>query len=151
MAEHPIQGMMDTTLQKIREMVGASTVVGDPIVSAGITIIPITKVSYGFASGGSDFPSKSDKELFGGGGGAGVSVSPVAFIVINDGEVKLLQIDNDRNTTDKVIGMVPDLVSQISSLVSGNKKNKKNAGDSASPIASTATDSADSQDDTDAQ
>ncbi|MDR1002356.1 MAG: GerW family sporulation protein [Oscillospiraceae bacterium] len=117
MAEHPIQGMMNTTLQNIREMVDSSTVIGDPIVCGNTTIIPVSKVSYGFASGGSDFPSKSDKELFGGGGGAGITVNPVAFLVVSDGDVKLLQINPNQNTADRVIGLVPDLVDKITGLI----------------------------------
>lgn len=125
MAEHPIQGMMDTTLEKIREMVDASTVIGEPIISGDATIIPVSKITYGFASGGSDFPSKSDRELFGGGGGAGVTVSPVAFLVINRGEVKLMQINPEQNTADRMVGMVPELVDKVSSIIADKKEQKK--------------------------
>ena len=124
MAEHPIQGMMDTTLERIRQMVDASTVIGDPIVTGETTIIPVSKISYGFASGGSDFPTKQDKDCCGGGGGAGVTVSPVAFLVISGGGVQLLHVDTDRSSVDKLVGMIPDVVDKVSGMVSSSKRKK---------------------------
>ena len=122
---HPIKGMMDTTLSKIKEMVDVSTIIGEPIVNGDTTIIPISKMSYGFASGGSDFDGKSGHRCFGGGGGAGVTVQPVAFLVITPANVRLLQIDNNMNSLDKAVGMIPNLVDQVSSLLAG-VKDKKN-------------------------
>ena len=122
---HPIKGMMDTTLSKIKEMVDVSTIIGDPIVKGDITIIPISKMSYGFASGGSDFDGKSGHRCFGGGRGAGVTVQPVAFLVITPTIVRLLQIDNNMNSLDKAVGMIPNLVDQVSSLLAGVKDKKK--------------------------
>ena len=121
---HPIKGMMDTTLSKIKEMVDVSTIVGEPIVNGNTTIIPISKMSYGFASGGSDFDGKSGHRCFGGGGGAGVTVQPVAFLVITPTNVRLLQIDNNMNSLDKAVGMIPNLVDQVSSLLAGVKEKK---------------------------
>ena len=126
MSEHPIEGMMGTTLEKIKQMVDVNSIIGDPITTPdGTVIIPVSKVSYGFASGGSDFPTKSPaaKELFGGGTGAGISIHPVAFLTISNGNVHLLQIDPYNNTADRIIGMVPDVVDKISSMV--NKKDEK--------------------------
>lgn len=135
MSEHPIEGMMNTTLEKIKEMVDINTIVGDPITSPdGSIIIPVSKISYGFASGGSDFPTKvqSDKEFFGGGTGAGVSISPVAFITICNGSVKMLQIDPYNNSADRIIGMFPEVVDKISCMLNGKngKKSKQGAGSS---------------------
>ena len=124
-AVHPIKGMMDTTLSKIKEMVDVSTIIGEPIVNGDTTIIPISKMSYGFASGGSDFDGKSGHRCFGGGGGAGVTVQPVAFLVITPTNVRLLQIDNNMNSLDKAVGMIPNLVDQVSSLLAGVKDRKK--------------------------
>lgn len=124
-AVHPIKGLMDTTLSKIKEMVDVSTIIGEPIVNGEITIIPISKMSYGFASGGSDFDGKSGHRCFGGGGGAGVTVQPVAFLVITPTIVRLLQIDNNMNSLDKAVGMIPNLVDQVSSLLAGVKDKKK--------------------------
>ena len=122
---HPVKGMMDTTLSKIKEMVDVSTIIGDPIISGDTTIIPISKMSYGFASGGSDFDGKSGHRCFGGGGGAGVTVQPVAFLVINGSSVRLLQIDNNMNSLDKAVGMIPNLVDQVSGMLAGVKDKKK--------------------------
>ena len=124
--EHPINELMGVTMEKIREMVDVNTIVGTPITCAdGATIIPISKVSYGFASGGSDLPSKVEKELFGGGSGAGISIQPVAFLVILNGEVKLLQLSIDASTPNALINMVPDMMEKISGYMSS--RNEKNA------------------------
>lgn len=124
-AAHPIKGMMDTTLSKIKDMVDVSTIIGDPIVSGSTTIIPISKMSYGFASGGSDFDGKAGHRCFGGGGGAGVTVQPVAFLVISGSNVRLLQIDNHMNSLDKAVGMIPNLVDKVSDLLAGVSKDKE--------------------------
>ena len=80
-------GILATTIEKVRQLVDVSTIVGEPIkLSEEITVIPVSKVTYGFASGGADFPSKSNQELFGGGGGAGITINPVAFLIRRDGE-----------------------------------------------------------------
>ena len=83
MSENSIKSIMDVTMDKLRAMVDANTIIGDPIVVDGVTLIPVSKVSFGLATGGSDFPSKTQSGLFGGGGGAGVTVSPVAFIAVS--------------------------------------------------------------------
>lgn len=115
--EHPIKGLMDTTLDKIRAMVDSNTIIGTPIHTAdGTMIVPVSKMSFGFASGGSDFPSKTNKDLFGGGGGAGVSVTPVAFLVVKDGNVRMMQLADTANTVDRAIGMLPDVVDKITEL-----------------------------------
>lgn len=113
MAEHPINNLMQNTLEKIKELVDASTVVGDPIVCGGATIIPVSKISYGFASGGSDLPAKKQGEFFGGGGGAGATVAPVGFIVITANDVKLLQVDEHRDSAGKLIDMMPGLIDKV--------------------------------------
>lgn len=141
MAEHPIEGMMDTTLEKIKQMVDANSVVGQPIVSAdGTTIIPISKISYGFASGGSDIPAKSqpEKQFFGGGTGAGVTVHPVAFLTISGGDVRILRVDPGSSAADRIIEMAPELIHKVSSLI-----NNKKAGNSAQPEAGKETPPAD--------
>lgn len=127
MSEHPIQGMMGTTMEKIREMVDVNTVIGDPITCPdGTVIIPVSKVGFGFAAGGSDWPSKQPKDLFGGGSGAGVSIQPLAFLVVQNGDVRILQMDSgEKNTADRMVGIVPDLVNTISGLI--GKKDKKDA------------------------
>ena len=125
--EHPINDLMGVTMEKIREMVDVNTIVGTPITCAdGATIIPLSKVSYGFASGGSDLPAKVEKDLFGGGSGAGISIQPVAFLVILNGEVKLMQLSIDASTPNALINLVPDVMEKISGFMSSrNGKNPK--------------------------
>ncbi len=126
MSEHPIQGLMGTTMSKIREMVDVNTIIGDPIITPdGTTIIPVSKVGFGFAAGGSDFPSKQPKDIFGGGSGAGISIQPLAFLVICNGDVKILQMENSKNTSDRMVSMMPEVIEKISSLFSKSDKDKK--------------------------
>ena len=82
MSDNSIKNLMDTTMEKLKGMVNADVITGTPVVVGNITLIPVSKVAYGLATGGSDFPSKSQNELFGGGGGAGVTISPIAFIAL---------------------------------------------------------------------
>ena len=124
-AQHPIEGVMSTTMQKIKEMVDANSIVGNPITTPdGTTIIPVSKVSFGFASGGSDLPTSSPKQTFGGGGGAGVTLQPIAFLVVHEGNDRLLQIATSSNTADKVVNAVPDIIDKISDVLSKNPKEK---------------------------
>lgn len=117
MAEHPIQGLMSTAMQKIREMIDVNTIVGEPItVEGGTVIIPISKVSFGFASGGSDLPTKTQKELFGGGSGAGISIQPLAFIVVSGGEVKLLQMTANGDAANGIINLVPEMFDKVAGM-----------------------------------
>lgn len=126
MADHPIEGMMDTTLEKIKEMVDVNSVIGDPITSPdGTVIIPISTVKYGFASGGSDLPTKSDKQLFGGGTGAGVTITPTAFLTISNGNVKLLRVDPGNTSVDRIIDLAPELIDKLSSLFKKDSKKSK--------------------------
>ena len=130
MAEHPIQGLMGVTIDKIREMVDTSTIIGDPIrVDAATTIIPVSRVTFGFASGGSDVAPKSEKQMFGGGTGAGVSVTPVAFLVISGGTVRTVQLIEKVTAVDNAITALPELVDKITAMV------KKDKGDENAPEA----------------
>ena len=113
-----LEGLVKTAMEKIHEMVDCETIVGKPIVTAdGTTIIPVSKVSFGFASGGSDLPTKSTKDQFGGGSGAGVTISPVAFIAIHNGETKLLQMTTNTPYENAVVNVVPDVVDKIIDFV----------------------------------
>ena len=120
--QHPIEGVMSTTMQKIKEMVDVNTIIGDPVTTPdGTTIIPVSKVTFGFASGGSDLPTSSPKQTFGGGGGAGVTIQPLAFLVVHQGDVKLLQIATSSNTADKIVNSVPDVIDKISDAIARGK------------------------------
>ena len=128
MDKHPIGELMETTMTKIREMVDVNTIIGQPIATMdGVTIIPVSKLSFGFASGGSDFQTKNQQpaqnNAFGGGSGAGVNINPVAFLVVKDGNVKVLNIDPPAATTvDRVVEMLPDVLDKISGFIDNRKK-----------------------------
>ncbi len=123
MAEKSAGAILTSTIEKIRELVDTSTIIGEAIYAeGGTTIIPVSKVTYGFASGGADFPSKSTKELFGGGGGAGVTITPVAFLVINNGEVTLKHITAYDNAAERVVNLVPEMFDKVTGLMNKAKK-----------------------------
>lgn len=120
--QHTIGNIMGITMDKLKEMVDVNTIIGDPIkIDDRTTVIPVSKVSFGFASGGSDLPAKNPKDLFGGGSGAGVSIQPLAFMVISDGEAKLLQMSMNVDTPNAIVNLVPDVIDKISGMVSKNK------------------------------
>ncbi len=124
MSEHAINGFMGISMEKIRSVVDANTMIGDPIHCAdGTTVIPVSKVSLGFASGGSDLPTRTAKEYFAGGAGAGMSVKPVGFLVIQNGDVRLIQLSMTADKGNVALNMVPEIIDKISALVS--KKDKK--------------------------
>ena len=125
MSAQPIEGMMDVTMEKIKSMVDANTIIGDPInLADGTLVLPISKVTYGFASGGSDFPSKTTKELFGGGSGAGVSIQPVGFLVAKEGNVRVMQLADTSNSVDRALSLVPELVDKLTALLQKNPEEK---------------------------
>ncbi len=129
--EHPIGNLMDTTMNKIKEMVDVNTIIGEPITSAdGTLIIPVSKVTYGFAAGGSDLPTKKEnKDCFGGGSGAGVTIQPVAFLTVYQGDVKLISVDNSGDAADKLMGLIPDVVDTVKGIFKKDKKEKKSKDD----------------------
>ena len=123
---HPISDLMATTMAKIRDMMDANTVVGQPIEAGGVTVIPVCKISIGYGSGGSDFAQKNQKpenpNAFGGGAGMGVSITPISFLVIRDGNVRMVSVDQPASTVaDRVIDMVPGVVDKVSAMVSKKK------------------------------
>lgn len=114
-----LKDIMGITLEKIKEMVDADTVVGKPIISQdGTTVIPISKISYGFASGGSDLPKKTvNVDAFAGGSGAGVSVQPLGFLVISsNGEVKLLEMTVNASKENAIVNKIPDVIDKVTDL-----------------------------------
>ena len=123
MSESKIKGILDTTMEKLKGMVDADIITGTPTVVGDITLIPVSRVSFGLATGGSDFPSKTGAELFGGGGGAGVTVVPVAFIVISGDNVKMMPIYNDLTTVEKAISMTPEIIEKAKELFPKKDKN----------------------------
>lgn len=130
--KHPINDVISVTMDKVRQMVDVNTIMGTPInTEQGVTIIPVSKVSFGFGSGGSDFATKNqapDKNnAFGGGAAAGVNVDPIAFLVIKEDSVRLLPVDS-RNCgpVEKIIDLMPDIVNKVTGIVD-NARNKKAA------------------------
>jgi len=127
MEKHPIGELMEVTMQKIREMVDVNTVIGQPITTPdGITLIPVSKVSFGFGCGGGDFVSKAQvagaPNPFAGGGAAGINITPVAFLVIKEESVKLVNIAPPANTTvDRVIELVPEIIDKVQEMIKKDK------------------------------
>ena len=122
MAQH-LEGLMNTSMEKIRDLVDVNTIIGEPISSPdGTTIIPISKVSFGCVSGGSDLPTSVPKDVFAGGAGAGISIKPQAFIVISkDGDAKILELGGKSSPIDGIIDSAPALLNKIKDLF-GKKK-----------------------------
>lgn len=131
MSEHPINGLMDTTMKKIKEMIDVNTIIGDPITTPdGTTIIPVSKVSYGFASGGSDLPTKKEnRECFGGGSGAGVTITPIGFLSITKGNVKMIPIEKYDSPVDRAVSMIPEAFDKVSSFLKERKGGKDELSD----------------------
>lgn len=124
-----LPNMLEGTIAKIREMVDVNSVVGDPITTPdGVTIIPVSKVSVGFGGGGSDYVSKNlnkQENPFGGGAGGGVKVTPIAFLIIKDGNVRMLPVAAPANTTaDRMVEMVPDVLDKISAFLDSRAEKK---------------------------
>lgn len=118
---------MGITMEKIKEMVDINSIIGDPItLDDGTTIIPISKVSYGFASGGSDLLSKSDKSLFGGGAGAGISIKPEGFLVISNGNAKMVSVNSGSDPVSSAINAIPDVFNKVSDIVKKKKSDDEN-------------------------
>ncbi|MCD7934884.1 MAG: GerW family sporulation protein [Oscillospiraceae bacterium] len=129
-----IGNLMDVTMSRLKEIVDVDTVVGTPVQTAdGVTIIPVSKVSYAFASGGSDFRVKERSDLgFGGGNGAGVKIDPIGFLVVKDGNVRMLTIMPPANSTvDRVIEKAPELIDAVENFIRAHSKGGKNETDAA--------------------
>ena len=140
MSEHPIEGLMLTAMNSIEDMIDVNTIIGEPIeTSNGIVIIPISKVSFGFAAGGSEFKGetvdeyrKKDKDEsiqyrlpFGGGSGAGVSINPISFLVVQGDKVKLMPISHS-SCIDKILDYIPEVMDKMENVVSSKETKQEN-------------------------
>jgi sporulation protein YtfJ len=119
---HNVPNMLENTIVKIREMVDVNSVIGNPITTPdGVTIIPVSKVSVGFGGGGSDFVSKNSnrhENPFGGGAGGGVKITPMAFLVVKEGNVRMIPVATPANTTaDRLVEMVPDTLDKLCAFI----------------------------------
>ncbi len=135
MSENQVNNLLGVTMDKIKQMVDVNTVIGSPVTTPdGTTVIPVSRVSYGFASGGSDLPSKTQPAagLFAGGSGAGITISPIAFLTIHEGHVRVLQIEPYLSSVDRALEKVPDVVDKLSALFQKEEKEEapENAGQS---------------------
>lgn len=131
MADHPIQGLMKTAMENLKQMIEVNTIVGDPVETPdGSVILPISRVGFGFAAGGSEFSGtstkkgseyRSEKEMpFGGGSGGGVSINPIAFLVVNADGVKLLNLDRSTHLYDRLIDLAPGVIEKIQGITKKN-------------------------------
>lgn len=117
--QQSIQQLMANTLGKMRELVDSNTVIGTPITTeAGTTIIPVSKISFGFVSGGTDFANDKQKDLFGGAASSGASITPVGFLVINGTTVKFMQVAEGNRTIDRLINMMPEVIDKLEAMIS---------------------------------
>ena len=124
-----LPNMLENTIAKIREMVSVNSVIGDPITTPdGVTIIPVSKISVGVAGGGSDFVSKNvnkQENPFGGGAGGGVKVTPIAFLIVKDGNVRMMPVAAPANSTaDRIVEQVPDLLDKITGFIDSRTEKK---------------------------
>ncbi|MEE1327705.1 MAG: GerW family sporulation protein [Oscillospiraceae bacterium] len=118
-----LPNMLENTIAKIREMVDVNSVIGDPITTPdGVTIIPVSKVSVGFGGGGSDY-AKSTKDAFGGGAGGGVKVTPICFLIVQNGSVRMMPVAAPASTTaDRLVEMVPDTLDKLANFIDSHTK-----------------------------
>ena len=121
---HYLGELTESSMKNLQTLIDSNSVIGKEVITPdGTVILPVSRVSFGFGTGGGDLPA-TQKELFGGGTGGGVSITPLAFLIVKKGDVKLLQVQSYNNTADRVVGMVPDVVDKVSGLISGSKKEK---------------------------
>jgi len=123
---HPIGDLTQTTIEKIRDMVDVNTIMGEPVHAQGVTIVPVSTVSIGFASGGSDFTTKNQKpeddNSFGGGSGAGIKMTPVGFLVIREDITKFLPVEPPSGTAlERIVDMAPELVKKVTDFIEKQK------------------------------
>ena len=127
----PIEGLMAQAMGNLKQMIDVNTIVGEPITTSdGTTVIPVSRVGFGFGAGGSEFSAKPDgktkeQPMFGGGCGGGVSVSPVAFLVVKNDNIRLLPVSDSMSTVDRVIDMIPEVLSKFNSFIKDMKDKKQ--------------------------
>ncbi|WP_096436123.1 GerW family sporulation protein [Alteribacter populi] len=131
MSEHPIQGLMKTAMENLKEMVDVNTIVGDPVETPdGSVIMPVSKVGFGFAAGGSEFivetkgshGEQDEKHPFGGGSGGGVSITPIAFLIVNTQGVKMVHLDQSTHLYEKLLEFAPQVVDKIQQMMQSQKQ-----------------------------
>ncbi|MBR2591167.1 MAG: GerW family sporulation protein [Clostridia bacterium] len=122
---------LEATINQIKNVVDVNTVIGEPIVVGDVTILPVSKVTYGFASGGSDLPNKTNKDLFAGGGGAGVTLQPLAFLIVSEAGVRIMEISSKYNDgIDRALTMAPDIIDKVKDTIASLKGGKEESEES---------------------
>lgn len=118
---HYLGELTESSMKNLQTLIDSNSVIGKEVITPdGTVILPVSRVSFGFGTGGGDLPAPQ-KELFGGGTGGGVSITPLAFLIVKNGDVKLLQVQSYSNTADRVVGMVPEVVDKVSGLINSKK------------------------------
>ena len=118
---HYLGELTESSMKNLQTLIDSNSVIGKEVITPdGTVILPVSRVSFGFGTGGGDLPA-TQKELFGGGSGGGVSITPLAFLIVKNGDVKLLQVQSYSNTADRVVGMVPEVVDKVSGLINSKK------------------------------
>ncbi|MBE7054238.1 MAG: sporulation protein YtfJ [Ruminococcaceae bacterium] len=131
MANNPIEGLISTAMENLKTIVDANTIIGEAVKSDdGMTVIPVSKVSFGFGAGGAEFKTgkdekEEDAKNFGGGAGGGVTISPIAFLVVGQEKVKLIPVGSSSNAADKIAEAIPELLSKFGNMLSSFKDKKK--------------------------
>lgn len=130
MPEDQIENLMDTVMSNIKSMIDVNTIVGDAVETPeGNVIIPVSRVSFGFVAGGGEMQKKKEKQMnnkpFAGGSGAGITLNPIAFLIVKKDQVKLLPISNNA-VVERLLNLAPDILKEIENIISG-KKNRRNS------------------------
>ncbi|MGE7758892.1 GerW family sporulation protein [Peribacillus sp. NPDC097895] len=140
MSDHPIQGLMKEAMENLKEMVDVNTIIGDPVETPdGSVILTVSKVGFGFAAGGSEFvldgnhqgqqgQQGESKQPFGGGSGGGVSITPIAFLIVGSHGVKMIHLDEGTHLLERMMDLAPQVVDKIQSMLAKKDKNQKQAG-----------------------
>ena len=113
MSEQKLKGILDTSMDKLRTMVDADVVIGTAITLGEVTIIPVSKVAFGLATGGSDFPSKTQQTIFGGGSGAGVTITPVGFLSVKGDNIRMIPVSTETTAVDRAIAAAPEIIDKV--------------------------------------
>lgn len=148
MSDHPIQGLMTTAMENLKEMIDVNTIIGDPVETPdGSVILTVSKVGFGFAAGGSEFTmdngsgngsgsqqgdSKQQKQPFGGGSGGGVSITPVAFLIVNSSGVKMVHLDESTHLYERILDLAPQAVDKIQQMFENKNNYQSKSGQNAS-------------------
>ena len=128
MSAHPINELMTNVMSNLKQMVDVNTIVGSPVETAdGTTIIPVSKVGFGFAAGGSDFSAASPTAdaHFGGGSGAGVSIAPIGFLVVSKDQIRMIPVTSTNSAVDKLVDYIPTAINKVNNLIEKHKDSKE--------------------------